>query len=245
MDPNGKVALITGGARIGKTVAEALAGKGCSLIITYRGSRLSAEETVLNAQQQGVRAVAVQADLTVEKDILSLFQEVERRFGGLDILINMASLYKKILPEAHDLTVWQENLAANLQNAYLLSLKAAPLMRKQGRGRIINFSDWLAASGRPRYKQYVPYYVAKRGVLGLTEGLALELAPEILVNAIAPGPILRPPELSAEEEEEVRRATPLQRWGGGEEIAKAVLFLIETDFITGECIRVDGGRHLY
>jgi NAD(P)-dependent dehydrogenase (short-subunit alcohol dehydrogenase family) len=245
LDPRDKVALITGGARIGKTVAAALARKGSSLLITYRGSRASAEETVLDAKLQGVRAVAIQADLTVEKDIIAVLQEVERQFGQLDILINMASLYKKVLPEELDLAVWQANLAANLQNAYLLSLKAAPLMRRGGEGRIINFSDWLAASGRPRYKQYVPYYVAKRGVLGLTEGLALELAPEILVNAIAPGPILRPPDLTAEEEEEVKKATPLQRWGGAEEIAKTVLFLIETDFITGECIRVDGGRHLY
>ena len=245
MDPKGKVALITGGARIGKTVAEALAGKGCSLLMTYRGSRAAAEETVQYAKEQGVRAVAVQADLTVEEDIVSLFREADRQFGRLDILVNMASLYKKIPPEALDLAAWQANLAANLQNAYLLSLKAAPVMRSAGAGRIINFSDWVAASGRPRYKQFLPYYVAKRGILGLTEGLALELAPEILVNAIAPGPILCPPDLTAEEDAEVKNATPLQRWGGAEEIAKAVLFLIETDFITGECIRVDGGRHLY
>ncbi|MGI8783853.1 MAG: SDR family oxidoreductase, partial [Acidobacteriota bacterium] len=89
-----------------------------------------------------------------------------------------------------------------------------------------------------------PYYVAKMSVLGLTEALALELAPEILVNAIAPGPILPPPDLSKEEYDEVARATPLGRWGGPEEIARTAVFLLETDFVTGECIRVDGGRHL-
>ena len=91
---------------------------------------------------------------------------------------------------------------------------------------------------------WIPYYVAKSGVVGLAEGLALELAPQILVNAIAPGPILKPKGLSDEAEREVREATPLGRWGGPEEIARTVLFLAETDFITGETIRVDGGRHL-
>lgn len=103
----------------------------------------------------------------------------------------------------------------------------------------------MAASGRPRYKEFVPYYVAKHGVIGLAESLALEWAPEILVNTIAPGPILKPSHLSEKEEKEVTKLTPLRRWGGPQEIAKAVLFLIDTDFVTGECIRVDGGRHLY
>ena len=126
-----------------------------------------------------------------------------------------------------------------------MSRAAVPLMRRHGGGRIINFTDWVAASGRPRYKGYVAYYVAKAGVKALTEALALELAADqILVNAIAPGPILAPPGTTAEESAAVERATPLGRWGGPDEIAKAVLALIDTDFITGETIRVDGGRHL-
>jgi NAD(P)-dependent dehydrogenase (short-subunit alcohol dehydrogenase family) len=112
-------------------------------------------------------------------------------------------------------------------------------------GRIINFADWVAASGRPRYKGYVPYYVAKHGVIALTEVLALELAAEnILVNAIAPGPIVAPPGTTAEEAAAVEAATPLGRWGGELEIVKAVRFLIASDFVTGETIRVDGGRHV-
>ncbi len=118
-------------------------------------------------------------------------------------------------------------------------------MKAQGGGRIINFSDWIARSGRPRYPGYLPYYVAKTAVIGLTEALALELAADnILVNAIAPGPILAPPATSDEELRAVEQATPLGRWGGEEEIAKTVLALIESDFITGETIRVDGGRHI-
>jgi NAD(P)-dependent dehydrogenase (short-subunit alcohol dehydrogenase family) len=117
-------------------------------------------------------------------------------------------------------------------------------MKAAGAGRIVNISDWLPISGRPRYRGYVPYYVSKAAVAALTQSLALELAPEILVNAIAPGPILAPPDFTAEETARVIEATPLARWGGADEIAKAVLFLIETEFVTGECIRVDGGRHL-
>src|SRR5689334_5329287 len=118
-------------------------------------------------------------------------------------------------------------------------------MRQQGGGRIINFSDWVAASSRPRYLGFVPYYVAKAGVKALSEALALELAADnILVNTIAPGPILAPPETSEQEFKAVEEATPLGRWGGEGEIAKVVLALLDSDFITGETLRVDGGRHI-
>jgi NAD(P)-dependent dehydrogenase (short-subunit alcohol dehydrogenase family) len=118
-------------------------------------------------------------------------------------------------------------------------------MRARCGVRITNFSDWVSPTGRPRYAGYVPDYVAKKGVIGLTEALALELAPDqILVNAIAPGPILAPPGTSDEESKAVEAATPLGRWGGEEAIVRAALFLIDTDFVTGETIRVDGGRHV-
>jgi len=133
-----------------------------------------------------------------------------------------------------------------LRGAFLCARAAVPLMRAAGGGRIVNFSDWVAASGRPRYKGYVAYYVAKAGVKALTEALALELAVDgILVNAIAPGPILAPPDTSDAASQAVEQATPLGRWGGPDEIAKTVLALIESDFITGETVRVDGGRHVY
>jgi NAD(P)-dependent dehydrogenase (short-subunit alcohol dehydrogenase family) len=140
---------------------------------------------------------------------------------------------------------WDAVLNVDLRAAFLCARAAAPHMRRQGGGRIVNFSDWIAKSGRPRYEGYLPYYVAKAGTIALTEALALELAPhDILVNAIAPGPILAPPGTGDDEMRAVEQATPLGRWGGEIEIWKGVLALLESDFITGETIRIDGGRHV-
>lgn len=242
MDPKGKVALITGGARIGQVVAQTLAARGCGLALTYRGSREAAEAGASAAREAGVRALTVRADATDEAQIIAAVNEAARTLGRLDILINMASTYIR----TPDPTVgdWTAALDANARSAFLFSRHAAPIMKAGGGGRIVNMSDWLVLSGRPRYAGYTPYYASKAAVAALTESMALDLAPDILVNSIAPGPILAPPDLSADELAEVMNATPLARWGGAEEIAKAALFLIETDFVTGESIRVDGGRHL-
>ncbi|MBI1977126.1 MAG: SDR family oxidoreductase, partial [Candidatus Omnitrophica bacterium] len=184
-------------------------------------------------------------DLTLNQNLADITAKIKRTSGRIDILINIASIYETTSLKMLGVRDWDRNINANLKYVYGLSLRAASLMRESG-GRIINFTDWTASSGRPRYKNLVPYYVAKSGVIGLTEVLALELAPKILVNAIAPGPIVLPRRgISKAEIREVERATPLKRWGGPEEIVKAVLFLIASDFVTGECIRVDGGRHLY
>jgi NAD(P)-dependent dehydrogenase (short-subunit alcohol dehydrogenase family) len=243
MDPKGKVALLTGGARIGQVVAQALAARGCGVALTYRASREAAEATVAAAKKAGVGASAIRADATDEAQVGSAVSETVKALGRLDILINMASTYAKT-PEPSGAD-WSAALDANAKSAFMFSMRAAPGMKKAGAGRIINISDWLPISRRPRYKGYTPYYASKAAVAALTESLALELAPQILVNAIAPGPILAPPDITPEENQRVLEATPLGRWGGAEEIAKAVIFLIETEFISGECIRVDGGRHLY
>ncbi len=244
MDPRGKVALITGGARIGLAVAEALARRGCDVALTYRKSGASAGRTADAVQALKARALTVQADLADPASASRVVDAVRDGLGGLDILVCMASVYDRTPFDALDDAAWRSSLSVDLGSVYHLALAAAPLMRQRGGGRIIPFADWTPASRRPRYRGYVPYYVAKAGVVGLTEGLALELAPDILVNAIAPGPILKPESMADEAEREVREATPLRRWGGPAEIARAVLFLVETDFVTGETIRVDGGRHL-
>ena len=242
MDPKGKVALINGGARMGQAIATALAARGCALALTYRGSRAAAEAAAQAARAIGVRVLVIRADATAEAQIRSAVDQVAHELGRLDILVNMASTYERTpQPSAAD---WNAALDANARSAFLFSVHAAPLMKAAGGGRIINISDWLAISRRPRYAGYTPYYVSKAAVAALTESMALELAPTILVNAIAPGPILAPPDLDAAEAAEVIAATPLGRWGGAEEIAKAALFLIDSDFVTGEAIRVDGGRHL-
>lgn len=242
MDPKGKVALITGGARIGQVVADALAKRGCALALTYRGSRDAAEKTASSAKAAGVETVLLRADATIESDVVSAVGDTVKTLGRLDILINMAAIYEKT-PDPSG-ALWSTIQDANAKSAFLYSTHCAPAMKQNGAGRIISFSDWLPVTGRPHYKDYVPYYVSKASVAALTEALALQLAPEILVNAIAPGPILAPPDLTPEENAQVIEATPLRRWGGAEEIAKTVMFFVETDFVTGEFIRVDGGRHL-
>ncbi len=242
MDPKGKAAIVTGGARIGHEVALALARRGCSIAMTYLSSRSAVEGTVEQAQALGVKAIALQADATVEAQVEAAVEQTAAALGRIEILVNMASIYASTPTLCN--ADWTRMMDANARSVYLYSTHAAPLMKQAGAGRIVNFADWLPISGRPRYHGYVPYYTSKAAVKALTESLALELAPTILVNAIAPGPILAPPDLNAAENAEVMHATPLERWGGAEEIAKAAMFLVETDFVTGECIRVDGGRHL-
>jgi NAD(P)-dependent dehydrogenase (short-subunit alcohol dehydrogenase family) len=180
-----------------------------------------------------------------EQAYINAVNATVKELGRIDILINMASLYASKPFDRLTAADWDRQLAVDLRAGFICSHAAAPVMKKNGGGRIINFTDWIAASARPRYPGYLPYYVAKSGVKALTEALALELAADqILVNAIAPGPILAPPEMSKEESDAVVKSTPLGRWGGEEEIAKTVMFFINSDFVTGETIRVDGGRHI-
>lgn len=240
-----KVVLITGTKRIGAVVAREAASRGAHVAVSYNRSRQEADEAVAMARMMGRRAEAFQADLSKELDCQLLVDEVGARFGRLDVLINMASVYSRTPFDDLDPAAWHAALSVDLHATFLCSRAAVPHMRKVGGGRIVNFSDWVAASGRPRYHGFTAYYVAKAGVTALTESMALELASDnILVNAIAPGPIVAPPGTTEEELREVAGATPLGRWGGEQEIAKAVVSLIDTDFITGETIRVDGGRHL-
>lgn len=241
----GSAALITGGKRIGAVVAETLAQRGVDVALSYNRSRGEADAAAETVRQAGRRAVALQANLSVGLECTALVDRAAQELGRLDILINMASVYRMQPFDATDEAHWDQAIDVELKAAFLCSRAAVPHMRKAGQGRIINFSDWIAASGRPRYPGYLPYYVAKRAVIGLTEALALELAADqILVNAIAPGPIVAPEGMTAEESQAVEKATPLGRWGGEQAIAAAVLFLLESTFVTGETIRVDGGRHV-
>ena len=245
MDLTGRGVLITGGRRIGATIAEELARAGADLVLSWNRSEAEAREAAARIEALGRRAVLVQADVSRSEECARLVDEAAAALGRLDVLINMASIYRKVPYDELTDAEWDRVLRVDLGATHFCTRRAVEHMRRQGGGRVVNFTDWVAASGRPRYTGYVPYYVAKMGVLALTQALALELAPDnILVNAIAPGPILAPPGTSAGELEAVEKATPLGRWGGPLEIAKAVRFLIETDFVTGEAVRVDGGRHV-
>lgn len=245
MDLTDKTALITGGRRIGAVVATELARKGAHVAMVYRASRTEAEQTATALRALTRRAFIIQADLQEPDACRRVIDETVTEFGRLDVLVNMASVYREKAIDALTLEDWNTQMAVDLRAAWLCSQAAVPHLRRAGGGRIVNFSDWVARSGRPRYRGFLPYYVAKAGVIALTEALALELAgDQILVNAIAPGPIVAPPGTSAAESEAVEQATPLGRWGGEIEIAKAVIALVESDFITGETVRVDGGRHV-
>jgi NAD(P)-dependent dehydrogenase (short-subunit alcohol dehydrogenase family) len=240
-----KVVLVTGARRIGAVVAAAVAKRGADVALAYNTSKTDAEDAAGAVRSTGRRALVIQADVSNAAACDALVGTVDREFGRLDVLVNMASVYHSVPFGELTPVEWHRQLSVDLDGTFYASRAAVPLMRRSGGGRIINFTDWVAASGRPRYLGYSAYYVAKAGVKALTETLALELAADnILVNAIAPGPILAPPGTSAEESAAVERATPLGRWGGPEEVAKAVLALIDADFITGETIRVDGGRHV-
>jgi NAD(P)-dependent dehydrogenase (short-subunit alcohol dehydrogenase family) len=245
MDLTDRVALVTGGRRIGIVVARELARSGADVAIVYRRSRPEADEAADTVRTVGRRALVLQADLADGDACSRVVDETVREFGRLDVLVNMASRYEaKALDDLY-IGDWDAQLSIDLRAAWLCAKAAIPHMRGVRGGRIINFADWVAASGRPRYRGYLPYYVAKAGVIALTQALALELASDrILVNAIAPGPIVPPEGTSAEEAAQVEQATPLGRWGSEIEIAKIVLALVESDFVTGETIRVDGGRHL-
>ena len=241
----GRAALITGGARMGDAVAAVLAAGGADVAFTYRMSSEAAERAAAVVRGLGRRALTLHADLGDPLECRTAVNEAAAAFGRLDVLVNMASLYVHVPFDEQDEDHWDRQLSVDLRAAFLCSRAAVPHMRRAGGGRIVNFSDWIAASGRPRYPGYLAYYVAKAGVKALTEALALELAADqILVNAVAPGPIVAPPGTTADERAAVERATPLGRWGGEEEVAKAVAFLVASDFVTGETIRVDGGRHV-
>lgn len=240
-----KAFLITGGKRIGRVVAEALAARGADLALSYRGSEAEARLTVEDIRRRGRRAIAIAADLAQPDACAALVAQAAAAFDRLDGVVNMASIYQARPFDSLTTADWDLDLDVNLRAAFLCAHAAVPHLRRAGGGRIVNVADWLPASGRPHYHGFVPYYVAKAGVIALTEALALELAADgILVNAIAPGPIVPPPDLAVAEAGEVAAVTPLGRWGGEMEIARAVLALCESDFITGETIRVDGGRHL-
>ncbi len=233
MDLHNKTIIITGAARIGQHVAEALKNKGANLVITY----------FKDPAEAGPHGFGVQADVSKKEDIARVIQEAKHKFGHVDGLIHMAAIYEKSLWQDLNEAHWDKNMNIIAKSSYLFGkLLGDELLKNEGdiKGKIIFFSDWSVLT-RP-YKDYLPYNVAKSAVVGLTKSFAKELAPGVLVNAIAPGPMLKPPDLTDEENVEVLAGTLLKRWGGSEEITKGVLYLLEADFVTGTVLTIDGGR---
>src|SRR6202521_5568795 len=235
----GKVALVTGAAkRIGRSVALRLAAEGADVIVNYRRSKAEADEVVARISATGPRAMAIQGDVAKRTDVLALFGAVEREFGRLDILVNNAGMFFPAKFEELTEEQWDTILDANLKSQFLCSQTAAPMLRLGGHGRIINFAS---LGGLLAWPAYTHYCVSKAGVIMLTRCLARALAPEILVNSVAPGTIQFPGELP---DEEYIRRVPLHRTGTGEDIADAVAYLATAGFVTGQTIVVDGGRAL-
>jgi pteridine reductase len=234
----GRGALVTGGARrIGRAICLALAGRGVRVAIHYRSSEAEARE--LATQCPG--SVVLKADLANPGERARLVPEAADRLGRLDYLVNNASIYEAAtLPEIDDL-LWERSLAINLTAPFFLARDAGLRMRATGGGAIVNLTDW--GTERP-YPHRLPYFAAKAGLEAATRGLARALAPEVRVNAVAPGPILLPEDAGPEMHDAIRKATPLGRLGGPEAVASATLFLLCHEFVTGEILRVDGGRAL-
>ena len=237
----GKVALVTGAAkRIGRSVALRLAAEGADVIVNYRGSKAEAEEVVAQISAMGRRAVGIRADVAKRADVLAMFATVEKKFGRLDILVNNAGMFFPAKFEELTEEQWDTILGTNLKSQFLCSQAAAPMLRRGGQGRIINFAS---LGGILAWPAYTHYCVSKAGVIMLTRCLARALAPEITVNAIAPGTISFPQDAPAIAEDFIRLA-PLHRTGTPQDIDDAVVFLAQSAFITGQVIVVDGGRSL-
>jgi pteridine reductase len=247
MNLRGKTVLITGGRRVGSKLALALAERGANVALSYFKSRERIEAVAAEVRRHGLRAAAIAADLRQPADAEALVARTVGELGSIDALVNMASEFH---PKPFDeLTPpdFDEAVASNLKAPYLVAIAAARAMRRQPvvdgiQGKLVNFADW--AVERP-YKGFLPYFIAKGGVVTMTRALAVELAPTITVNAIAPAMIDPPPNLSPQDIEEIRQASPLKRIGTPADANNLVLYLLEgTDFVTGVVFRVDGGRFL-
>ena len=236
----GRVALVTGAARrLGRSIALRLAREGADVVLHYRGSDAAAGEVTAEIEALGRRAVALSADLRHPAEIRRLFDEAARRFGHLDILVNNAAVFFPTRLETTTEDHWDTVLDTNLKAQFFCAQAAAPLL-KESRGAIVNVAS---VGGLLPWPGYIPYSVSKAGVIMLTRCLARALAPEVRVNAIAPGTISMPGDPPEWEADYIRQA-PLGRTGTPDDVVEGVLFLLRSAFITGHVLAVDGGRSL-
>jgi len=238
----GKVALVTGaGVRVGRAIALALAEAGADVAVHYNASSGPAEETAAGIRALGRRAVPLAADLSDANAPAELVRRSIESLGALDRLVHSAANFQRLPLDETDATVWDSSMNLNARAAMLLAREAAPSLRTRG-GRIVLISDFLAAQP---LRGYVAHSVSKAAAEGLVRALAVELAPEISVNGVAPGTVLVPEGTSAETAARWARESLLKRNGDPSDVAAAVLFLCTGPaFITGQVLRVDGGKSL-
>nr|AIA16336.1 short chain dehydrogenase [uncultured bacterium] len=243
IDLKGKIALVTGSARrVGKGIGLELARQGMDLVIHHHGSDHEAEETASEIRKMGRRAIIVKADLKQPDQVEQLFSEIRHHYGRLDLLVNNASSFDRVAFLDLTLEQWHRVMDTNLTGPFLCSQHAARLMRETGTGgAIINIADLSAFHP---WKSYPHHSVSKAGLVMLTEVMALSLAPDIRVNAVAPGPVLRDVNNSPEKWEQIGQRLPLKHTGDPEDVAQAVIFLATQPYITGVTLRVDGGEAL-
>jgi pteridine reductase len=243
-----KVALITGSGkrRVGWHVADALAARGYALAVHYRTSVAEATESVNAFRSRGVEAVGFQADLSEETAVRSLIEQTLGRFGRLDVLVNTASTWQSKRLEDVTAADVRHFFETNTLATFLCSQQAGLAMVRQPEGGcIVTLGDWAIA--RP-YVNYAAYFPSKGAIPTLTRCLAVELGsrnPAVRVNCILPGPVMLPPDLPAAERAQALQATLVRREGRPENVAQAVLFFLDNDFVTGACLPVDGGRTIF
>lgn len=242
MKPAGHTALVTGGAvRVGGAISRALAHAGARVIIHYHGSAQAAEDLAAEIGREGGQAVIVHADLSRHTEVLRLADEAERAFDGVDILVNNASIFPEAALDEVDEAIWERTLAINLKAPFFLTQRIGAAMKARGRGVVVNLGD---LAGMQSWRGYAAHAVSKAGLLHFTRVAARALAPEVRVNAIAPGTVLPPDDFPEEQVRQLARLTPLQRIGSPDDVAGAVLYLVQADFVSGETLVVDGGRRL-
>jgi pteridine reductase len=241
IDLHGSVALVTGGAhRLGRAIALALGQAGANVVVHYNRSAEQAQVVLQDLAALGVQAFAVAGDLSRVAEIDRVVDTAVARWGRLDVLVNNAGIWGSTPIGTVTEERWSEFIDTNLRSAFFTAQRATPALRAAG-GAIVNISDVGAL--RP-WRNHTPYLISKGGIITLTEALAKDLAPEVRVNAVAPGAVLLPDDWTPDQIERATRNVPLKRLGRPEDVAHAVLYLVQADYVTGVVLPVDGGRRL-
>jgi pteridine reductase len=241
VDLTGKIALVTGaGSRVGAAIARALAAAGCDVLVHHVTSDAGARHVSADITRMGRRSAVLRADLTDRLQIERLAAAAVAVGGRLDVLVHNAANFERVPPEQLSADAWDRAFALNVTAPYLLTLALAPALR-QARGTVVAVT--CISAERP-WKHYIPYSASKAALANVVKGLALGLAPDVRVNAVAPGTVLPPEDYDEEKLERIRAKIPLERIGQAEDVGRAVVYLAGNDYVTGQTITVDGGRSL-